>query len=150
MTKKGVKELYTWLTASWPLVIRPGASETFQAAKLAELYATFKDYQDDQVTAAFREWTLEHETFPSTKNILDIIAWSTPKRPQQDTGRRYMMERIDAEGNEGVVSSGGKIMFTWEEFRELPANTEHLDPEEWARRYRIRRKQVLDDLRRRA
>ena len=148
MTKQGVKNLYTWLTASWPLVIKPGASEAFQVAKMAELYQTFSDYTDDQVASAFRDWTTENEKFPTTKNILDLIAWSLPQEPRHDTGELYFMERIDNDGNESAVSYNGKLMVTWDEFKQLPSNKDHLDPEEWARRYRIRRKQVLDSLRR--
>lgn len=150
MTKRGVKELYMWLTASWPLVIRPGAGEAFQNAKLEELYETFQDYTDEQVLTAFHKWTEENEKFPTTKNIINEIEWARVKARGKDTGGLYMMERIDADGNEWAVSHGGKIMFTWNEFLQLPANKDRLDPEEWERRFKARRKQVLDNLRRQA
>jgi hypothetical protein len=147
MTKRGVKELYMWLTASWPLIIKPGASEAFQSAKLAELYETFKSYTDEQVLAAFHKWTAENDRFPTTKNIINEIEWARANRLRRDTGELYMMERIDDDGTEWVVEHGGKIMFTWNEFLQLPANPEHLDPKEWARRYEARRRQVIENMR---
>lgn len=150
MTKQGVKDLYLWLTASWPLVIKPGASEAFQAAKMAELYETFKEYSDEQVHAAFQKWTEENEKFPTTKNIINEIAWAGVCSKARDTGELYMLERIDQDGTETVASYGGKILFTWNEFLQLPANKEHLTPDEWERRYKIRRRQVLENIRRQA
>ena len=150
MTKQGVKDLYLWLTASWPLVIKPGASEAFQAAKMTELFETFKEYSDGQVHAAFQKWTEENEKFPTTKNIINEIAWAAVGRKARDTGELYMMERIDQDGTETAVSYGGKILFTWNEFLQLPANKDHLTPDEWERRYKIRRKQVLENIRRQA
>lgn len=150
MTKQGVKDLYLWLTASWPLVIKPGASEAFQAAKMNELYETFKEYNDGQVHAAFQKWTADNEKFPTTKNIINEIAWATVSSKARDTGELYMLERIDQDGTETVASYGGKILFTWNEFLQLPANKEHLTPDEWERRYKIRRRQVLENIRRQA
>ena len=150
MTRRGVAELYKWLMAAWPLVIKPGASPEFQSAKLEELLSTYADYKDGDVLAAFQKWTAENEKFPTTKNIINEIEWARIRAQGKRTGQVYMMDRIDNDGNEFVVSYGGRITFSWNEFIQLPANKDHLDPDEWERRYRIRRKQVLDSLRRKA
>jgi hypothetical protein len=54
-----------------------------------------------------------------------------------------MMERIYDDGTEYMVMVNGKTSFSWQEFMNLPCNPEHLDPEEWERRFKARRKEVL-------
>lgn len=147
MTKQGVKELYMWLTASWPLVIKPGASEDFQTAKLEELYKTYKAYNDVEVRAAFEKWAEENEKFPTTKNIITEIRFAKARAGKLvDPQKRYVMERIYDDGTEYMVSHNGKATFTWTEFVNLPCNPDHIDPEEWERRFKARRKAILAKL----
>lgn len=152
MTRQGVVELYMWLTASWPLVIKPGASEAFQKAKQEELYKTFREYTDGEVRGAFEKWTSENERFPTTKNIITEIRWAQARKSGKrvDPTQRYQMEIITDDGTEYLVEYNGKTAFTWDEFVNIPRNKDRLDPEEWARRYSRRRKQILDGLRRQA
>ena len=146
MTKQGVIDLYTYLSTAWSLVVKPGASEGWKTAKLRELYQSYADFEDDEVLAAFQKWTQENEKFPTVKNIINEIMWSKVARRGKPINERYFMERIDNEGNEFLVMHDGKVSFTWDEFINLPCNKEHLDPDEWARRYEKRRKTVRDRL----
>ena len=134
-----------WLMAAWPLVIKPNASESFQIAKIQELFKTYKEYSDEEVAAAFQRWTDEHEKFPTTKNIITEIKWARARKNTKrvDPEARYNMEIIADDGTEYMVVWNGKASFTLEEFVNMPRNKEHLDPEEWERRYKIRRKQIL-------
>lgn len=150
MTRQGINDVYMFMMASWPTQYKTWSSETFQAAKFKQMAETFKDYKDEEVMKAFQKWTEENEKFPTTKNIINEIAWAAVGSKARDTGELYMMERIDQDGTETAVSYGGKILFTWNEFLQLPANKEHLTPDEWERRYKIRRKQVLENIRRQA
>ena len=144
MTKQGVVELYTYLSTAWPLVVKPGASDAWKSAKLNELYETYRDFYNDEVLAAFQKWTAENDKFPTTKNIINEIEWARVKKRGKDTTERYMMPIIDRNGVESVIESGGKIMFTWNEFLQIPLNRDHLDPIEWERRFNIRRRQILN------
>lgn len=148
MTRRGTTELYLWLTAAWPLVIRPGASETFQRAKQEELYKTFKEYGDEEVRTAFEKWTDENDKFPTTKNIINEIRWAQAlkagRRP--DPTMRYSMDIIMEDGTEYMIEYGGKAAFTWDEFINIPRNKDRLDPVEWERRFRARRKRILAEL----
>ena len=145
MTQKGVQELYMWLMAAWPLVIKPGASESFQKAKMRELYETYREYTDAEVAQAFKKWTEENEKFPTTKNIITEIKWARVRKAgkKADPAQLYSMERILDDGTEQIIMHDGKTAFTWAEFVDLPCNPDHIDPEEWERRYKIRRKRIL-------
>lgn len=148
MTTEGVQQLYMYLSAAWPLTVRPGADEEWKRAKMRELFQTYRNYSDEDVLEAFQKWTDENEKFPTTKNVINELKWlQVQKRgPAGDPARRHQMERIYDDGNEYVVSCGGKINFTWEEFINLPCNPEHIDPDEWERRFKARRKAVLRKL----
>ena len=145
MTTAGVNELYTYLTTAWSLIVKPGASEGWKAAKLRELYTSYKDYTDNEVLEAWRKWTEENDKYPTLKNIINEIEWArvAKSRPKGDETKLYMMDRIYPDGNEVVVMYEGKILFTWDEFINLPCNTEHLDPDEWERRFVARRRQIV-------
>lgn len=148
MTQKGAKELYDWLSVAWMLVVKPSATEEWKTKKIRELYQTYREYSDADVLEAFQKWTQENEKFPTTKNIINEIQWLHVQRrgPAADPAKRYQVERIYDDGNEYLVQCNGKINFTWDEFINLPCNPEHLDPEEWERRFKARRKQVLGRL----
>ena len=143
MTAEGVKMLYTWLTAAWPLVIKPGASEAYQNAKMRELYKTYKEYSDEEVTAAFQKWTEENEKFPTTKNVLNEIKWARRlKMPKGKENAIYWpMDVIYDDGNEWTYGS-----FKREAFINHPKNPDGIEPEEWERRYKIRRKAIYEKL----
>ena len=145
MTQKGAQELYMWLMAAWPLVIKANASEAFQKAKMQELFKTYKEYTDEEVSNAFQVWTENNEKFPTTKNIINEIKWSRVRKhgKQADPEARYNMEVIADDGTEYMVCWNGKASFTLEEFINMPRNKEHLAPEEWERRFKIRRKSIL-------
>lgn len=150
MTQRGAQELYMWLMAAWPLVIKANASEAFQKAKMQELFKTYREYTDEEVSNAFQVWTENNEKFPTTKNIITEIKWARARKggKRVDPTARYNMEVIDDDGTERMVWWNGKCSFTLEEFVNMPRNKDHLDPEEWERRFKARRKQVLDNLRR--
>ena len=147
MTKQGAVDLYTYLSTAWVLVIKPGASEAWKTAKLREIYQTYKEYSDGEVMAAFQKWTAENDTFPTTKNIITEILFERARKRGKPKDERYFMERIDDNGTESVVMWDGKVSFTWDEFVNIPCNKDHIDPDEWARRLNVRRKQIAQKLR---
>lgn len=140
MTKEGVKTLYSWLSVAWPLVIRAGSDDSWKQAKLRELYATYADYTDGEVCTAFQKWTDENNKFPTTHDILNEIKWAraTEYSKKNDT-ELYSLDVIYADGNEWSYG-----MFTRADFINHPRNKEHLTPEEWERRYNIRRREILN------
>lgn len=144
MTKQGVIDLYTYLSTAWSLVVKPGASEGWKTAKLRELYQSYADYEDDEVLAAFQKWTQENEKFPTVKNIITEIRWAQARKSGKrvDPAARYSMEFITDDGTEYLVEYNGKTTFTWDEFVNIPRNKDRLDPEEWERRYKARRRQL--------
>ena len=141
MTKQGAKELYMWLTAAWPLVIKPGASEAFQQAKMQELFKTYREYKDEEVLGAFQKWTEQNEKFPTTKNVLNEIKWV--QRAERTGGKEntelWSMDFIKDDGSEWSYG-----FYKREDFVSHKMNPDHLQPEEWERRYKIRRRQVLE------
>lgn len=148
MTQQGAVELYMYMTAAWPLVVKPGASEAWRAAKVKEIFVTYREFTDAEVHEAWQKWTAEQEKFPTTKNIINEIRWMRARRTGKkiDPTKLYTMDRIYDDGTEVMVAVGNKATFTWDEFVNLPCNPDHIDPEEWERRFRIRRKQVLEKL----
>lgn len=147
MTQDGVKDLYLWLTLAWPLVIRAGADEEWKRAKMRELYKTYRNYDDKEVQLAFEKWTNEHDKYPTTKNIINELEWYRVKNNAKASSEQtYQMPIILDDGTEYFVEKDGKINFTWNEFRDIPRNIDRLDPDEWERRFKIRRKQVLSKL----
>lgn len=148
MTSQGVNELYQYLGAAWPTVIRPGVDEAWKVAKIRELYQTYKEWSDAEVMDAFMKWTEENDKYPTTKNIINELKWARVRKSGKriDPKALYTMDRIYEDGSEWMVSVGGKAAFTWDEFINLPCNPEHLDPEEWERRYKIRRRQIYENL----
>lgn len=143
MTTKGVSELYMYMSTAWPLVIKPSASEEWKTAKLRQLYSSFKDYSDAQVMRAAQKWTENNDRYPTVKNIITEIEFEAFRNRGEDQAARYFMERIYDDGTEYVVMHDGKVLFTWNEFVALPCNKEHIDPLEWERRFKARRKHIL-------
>ena len=147
MTQQGAAELYMWLMAAWPLVIKANSSKAFQNAKIEQLFESYKGYSDEEVKHAYEKWTEENEKWPSTKNILTEIKWARARKggKRVDPTERYQMEIITDDGTEFLVERNGTTMFTLEEFMNLPRNKDHLPPDEWERRYQARRKRMLRD-----
>lgn len=145
MTQQGAADMYMWLMAAWPQVIKSNSSEAFQNAKIRELFKTYEGYTDEEVSNAFQKWTDENEKFPTTKNIINEIKWGRVRKSGKhiDPTERYTMEFITDDGTEYMVVWNGKASFTLEEFMNMPRNKDHLTPDEWERRYRIRRKEIL-------
>ena len=150
MTSDGVKELYMWLTAAWPTVVRPGASDDFKLSMMKTLYREFQPYEDEDVIQAYRTWTANNERYPSIRNIINEIRIEKQRtqRYTPDRTKKYTVERIDREGIETAIGYGDKTEFTWEEFMDLPCNPDHLTPLEWERRFMIRRKEIISKLQR--
>ena len=145
MTQQGVMDLYMYMMAQWPTQVKTWTSETFQKAKTQELYKTYREYTDAEVLTAFQKWAENEDKYPTTKQILTEIKWARARKNTKHTDptARYNMEIITDDGTEYMVVWNGKASFTLEEFMNIPRNKEHLDPEEWERRYKIRRKQIL-------
>lgn len=143
MTGEGVKQLYMWLSTAWPLVIRPGVDESWKQAKLRELYTTYEKYRDAEVIEAFQKWTEEHDKYPTTKNIINEIEWAQRLRASggRENTELWDMSFIKDNGEEWSYGA-----FRRDAFVTHPRNPDHLQPEEWERRYKIRRRQVLNRL----
>ena len=54
MTQQGAAELYMWLMAAWPLVIKANSSKAFQNAKIEQLFESYKGYSDEEVKHAIK------------------------------------------------------------------------------------------------
>lgn len=132
MTSQGVNELYQYLGAAWPTVIRPGVDEGWKVAKIRELYQTYKDYTDTEVLKAFQKWTQENDKFPTTKAIINELKWAQIRKTTagRENEERWPMSWIDKDGNEW--SYGNYIR---SDFLQHPKNKDHLQPEEWERRF---------------
>ena len=146
MTKQGINEVYMFMMASWPAQYKTWTNETFQAAKFKQMHDAFKDYTDAEVMAAVQKWAAENDNFPSTRQLLNEIKWSKAVRPGKfvDPSTLYMMDVIGPDGTEYVVEKDGKCLFTVEEFINIKRNKEHLDPEDWERRFKERRRRILN------
>ena len=146
MTKQGINEVYMFMMATWPLQYKTWSNETFQAAKLKQMHDTYKDYKDEEVMSAFQKWAEENDNFPSTRQILNELKWKRAVRPGKfvDPSTLYMMDVIGPDGTEYVVEKDGKCTFTLEEFINIKRNKDHLDPEEWERRFKERRRRILN------
>lgn len=141
MTNEGVKSLYLWLSAAWPEKIRPGVDDTWKRAKLIEMYGTWKEYDDAEVMEAYQKWTEENSKFPTTHDIINEIKWARV----QVVGERenevlWSMDFIARDGTEWSFGS-----FKRSDFINHPRNREHLQPEEWERRFRVTRNRVLKE-----
>ena len=141
MTKPGAQTLYMWLMVAWPLVIKPGASDSFVEAKVNELFTTYRKYRDEDVIAAFQRWTEEHDKFPTTKNIINELKWAERMKNvgNRETTELWSMDIIKDNGEEWSYGA-----FKRDDFVNHKMNPDHLQPEEWERRFKIRRKQVLE------
>ena len=145
MTATEASSLYMWMMATWPTVIKPGASEQFQNAKIQELIRTYRNYDTELVLEAYEKWARENDKYPTTKQILNEVKWLKMRNRVGDRENEatYMLEMIDSHGNESVYEHDGKIAFIRAEFVDLPANPDHLQPEEWEKRYQAVRRRVL-------
>ena len=145
MTQNGAKDLYYWLQAAFPKEYKTNASAEFQATKIRQIFDTYREFSDDEVRAAVQVWAENNEKAPTIKNMLTELKWARARKNTKHTDptARYNMEIITDDGTEYMVMWNGKASFTLEEFMNIPRNKEHLDPEEWERRYKIRRKQIL-------
>ena len=150
MTQKGAETTYYWLQAAFPKEYRTNASAEFQSTKIRQIYDTYREYTDEEVRAAVQKWAENNEKAPTIKNMLTELKWAraTKDRKTVDPRALYQMEWITEDGTEYMVAwyKEGKLTtnFTLEEFVNYPQNKDHLSPEEWERRYKIRRRQVLN------
>ena len=146
LSSSDVKELYTWLSAGWPTVIRPGAPEEFVRMKCRELLHDFGGYDLETVREAIERCRKYGDKFPTTKAILNEIAWIYKQREAakpEDERYGWPMEIVYPDGHEACYG-----VFTRERFVNHPKNTEHLQPEEWRRRFLKRRQQIYEQQRR--
>ena len=146
MTKQGINDVYMFMMATWPLQYKTWSNETFQAAKFKQMHETYKDYTDAEVMCAFQRWAEENDNFPSTRQIINELKWHRTVRPGHfvDPNTLYMMDVIGPDGTEYAVMKDGKCLFTLEEFLNIKRNKDHLDPEEWERRFKERRRRILN------
>ena len=144
MTQNGVNDLYQYLGAAWPLVIKPGVDEAWKRVKMRELFKTYREYDDEEVLEAFQKWTEENEKFPTTKNIITEIKWAQTKK---HVGNRENIELWQApiwkDKQEMLISHDGCIQWKRDEFVQQPWNPEHLQPEEWERRFKATRARAI-------
>lgn len=144
MTAKGIEDLYMWLSVSWPLIVKPNVDDAWRDAYIRNLSKTYRKYTDKEVIGAFQKWAENNEKYPTTKDILNILEWGRIKdKVKANSSETYQMNIITDEGIEYVVQYNGKINFTWNEFLDLPRNKDRLDPDEWERRFRDRRRRIL-------
>lgn len=147
MTAKGIEDLYMWLSVSWPLIVKPNVDDAWRDAYIRNLSKTYKKYTDKEVIGAFQKWAENNEKYPTTKDILNILEWGRIKdKVKANSPETYQMNIITDEGIEYVVQYNGKINFTWNEFLDIPRNKDRLDPDEWERRFRDRRRRILSRL----
>lgn len=145
MTKQGIYDVYMFMMATWPLNYKTWASEGFREAKTKQMSEVFKDYSDEEVMKAFQRWAEENDNFPSTRQILNELKWHRTLKVGKyvDPNKLYMMDVIGPDGTEYVVEKDGKCLFTLEEFLNIKRNKDHLDPDEWERRFMERRRRIL-------
>ena len=147
LSRSDVMEIYTWLSASWPTVLKPGAPDDFVRMKHRELMADFGGYDKDEVLEAIKRWREQHDKFPATKNIINEIEWSRRERiarqreADPEAAEGWPMEIVYANGDEACYG-----VFTREQFVNHPKNPDHLQPEEWKRRFRMRRARIDAEL----
>ena len=143
MTNRGVVELYQYLGAAWPLVVKPGVDEAWKTAKIRELNATYKDYTDMEVMEAFQKWTEENDKFPTTKNIITEIKWAQAKKHGGGENELYWQASVWKDGEEFIMYNSGTTQWKRSDFVQQTWNPEHLQPEEWERRFKETRMRWL-------
>ena len=145
MTTAGVTELYTRLQISWPTTYKQNVSDEWKRSAYKTYFDSFREFTDHEVLEALLKWTSENEKAPSIKALINEAKWLRLRKlgKKADPKTTYQMEWIRDDGTEVLIMHNGKINFTWDEFLNVPRNKDHLDPEEWERRYKIRRTSVL-------
>lgn len=145
MTTNGVKELQARLMIAWPMTYKQNVSEEFNRVTLKTYYDSFRDCTDAEVLEGLQRWTENNEKAPTIKSLINEAKWLRLQKlgKKADPKTTYQMEWIRDDGTEVVIMHNGKINFTWDEFMNVPRNKDHLDPEEWERRYKLRRAAVL-------
>lgn len=145
MTTEGVKELYVRLQISWPTTYKQNVSDEWKRSAYKTYFGSFREFTDHEVLEALLKWTAENEKAPSIKALINEAKWLRLQKlgKKADPKTTYQMEWIRDDGTEVLIMHNGKINFTWEEFLNVPRNKNHLDPEEWERRYKLRRAAVL-------
>lgn len=148
LSNADVREIYTWLSVGWPTVLKPGAPDDFVRMKCREILHDFGKYDRDDVLEGLNRWRKEHDKFPAAKNIINEIEWMRREKamkarennPEDALG--WPMEVIYANGSEACYGTFDRAHFV-----EHPKNTEHLQPEEWRRRFLKRRQQIYEHMR---
>ena len=143
LSNKDAAELYTWLSAGWPTVLKPGAPDDFVRAKVRELLHDFGTYDIDMVREAVNRCRECSEKFPTSKAILNEIKCiqqaERAKKRAEDTDGPWPMLIIYDDGYEACYGQFDRDIFV-----NHPKNTEHLEPEEWLRRFDKRRDRILE------
>ena len=140
MTREEGFKLYTWLQASWPTVLKPGLPEDFVTAKVDELQQAFGEYDFGEVLDAFNAYKAKNARFPFSKEIVDLILEARTQKGQtaDNSAQLYEMEIIWPDGYEACVG-----LFTRPDFINHPRNVNHLQPEEWRRRFMATRHRYI-------
>ena len=144
MTQQGTVQLYEYLGAAWPLVIKPGVDEQWRRNKIRELFRTYLDYTDTEVMEAYQKWTEENEKFPTVKNIISEIRWLRAKKQGGKTENEELHQApVWIDGQEQLIMHGGKIAWKRVDFVNQIWNPEKLQPEEWERRFKATRARAI-------
>ena len=147
LSNQDIREIYTWLSAGWPTVLKPGAPDDFVRAKCRELLHDFGSYDIDTIREAINRCRANSEKFPSTKALINEVKWiqaanRKQKRLGDDDGLWPMLIIYD----DGYEACYGQ--FYRPEFVNHPKNVEHLEPEEWLRRFNKRRDAIIQRMQR--
>ena len=83
------------------------------------------------------------------KDIINEIKWAQVKERVMGKENEEYFEamRIYPDGTEYAVEHDGRVTWKRADFVQLPFNPEHLQPEEWERRFKVERTRVLRKLR---
>lgn len=142
MTTEGIKELYTRLAISWPTIYRQNGSEGYNRSMMKIYYDSFRDLTDEEVLAGLQKWTEENEKAPTIKALINEAKWLRIKNaPKAENEELHPMDFITKEGIEWSYG-----LFKRSDFVNHPRNPEHLQPEEWERRFNLTRKRIIDKL----
>ena len=143
MTQQGTVQLYEYLGAAWPLVIKPGVDVRWKQNKIMELFKTYLDYTDTEVMEAYQKWTEENEKFPTVKNIINEIRWLRARRGGKTENEELHQAPVWIDGQERLIMYGGKIAWKRVDFVNQIWNPEKLQPEEWERRFKATRARAI-------
>ena len=146
LSSSDVKEIYTWLSVGWPTVLKPGAPDEFVRMKCREIMHDFGTYDIGQIREAVDRCRRNSDKFPTSKAIMNEIKWiqaaeAAKRKAENPDDEGWPMEIIYPDGHEACYG-----VFNRSQFVNHAKNPEHLQPEEWRRRFMKRRQQIYKRL----